>query len=329
MALARYIRRRLKLLLLCGISLSIVVMIILSLRDTHADEEIVRSHQSHNHDQVNYKQVKFSTNLLVVVISAPSHENERNVIRQTWASKPPPEVSVRFAVGTNGIQDKLLDSLAKESSSHGDLLLLENLQESFQQLTKKVLETMKFVVKNVQFNFLMKVDEDSFVRLEEVSYELLSKPQERLYWGFFDGRASVKRSGKWEEKEYVLCDRYLPYALGGGYVLSKDLVQYVVTNADLLQIFKNEDASLGTWLAPLNINRIHDPHFDTEYKSRGCFNSYLVTHKKSPADMQQLHTNLKSNGHLCSAEHQERLSYIYNWNAPPSKCCERNDIKVP
>jgi galactosylxylosylprotein 3-beta-galactosyltransferase len=42
-----------------------------------------------------------------------------------------------------------------------------------------------------------------------------------LYWGFFDGRAPVQIQGKWAEKDYKICDRYLPYALGGGYVLSQ------------------------------------------------------------------------------------------------------------
>ena len=45
-----------------------------------------------------------------------------------------------------------------------------------------------------------------------------------LYWGFFDGRAPVQKQGKWAQKDYHLCDRYLPYAVGGGYVLSQVII---------------------------------------------------------------------------------------------------------
>ncbi|KAH3827040.1 hypothetical protein DPMN_128968 [Dreissena polymorpha] len=175
----------------------------------------------------------------------------------------------------------------------------------------------------------MKVDEDSFVRVDKVSDELLSKPQERLYWGFFDGRAHVKKSGKWEERDYVLCDRYLPYALGGGYVLSKDLITYVAENSHLFSIFKSEDASLGTWLGPLNIHRSHDTNFDTEFVSRGCFNSYIVTHKKSPDDLKELQNNMIKLGQLCTQEKRTRLSYEYDWTVSPTKCCERKDPSIP
>lgn len=37
----------------------------------------------------------------------------------------------------------------------------------------------------------------------------------RLYWGFLDGRARPRRKGQWAEKDWVLCDRYLPYQVSG------------------------------------------------------------------------------------------------------------------
>ncbi len=90
----------------------------------------------------------------------------------------------------------------------------------------------------------------------------------------------------------MLCDRYLPYALGGGYVLSHDLVAYIAATADMFSFYNSEvsdllffassiphhreslpfpllqDVSVGTWLAPLNITRQHDIRFDTEWKVR-------------------------------------------------------------
>ena len=67
-----------------------------------------------------------------------------------------------------------------------------------------------------------------------------SVPTKRLYWGYFDGRAHPKRQGKWGEYSWVICDHYLPYAVGGGYVLSTDVVTALASAAPLLSVFANE-----------------------------------------------------------------------------------------
>lgn len=53
--------------------------------------------------------------------------------------------------------------------------------------------------------------------------------------------------------------------VGGGYVLSHLLVDFVARNGMLLKAYANEDVSVGTWLAGLNVHYVHDPRFDTEY----------------------------------------------------------------
>jgi len=55
----------------------------------------------------------------------------------------------------------------------------------------------------------------------------------------------VKTQGQWAEPNYHLCDRYLPYARGGGYVLTQDLAQYILTNRNLLQMYNSEDVTIG------------------------------------------------------------------------------------
>lgn len=149
----------------------------------------------------------------------------------------------------------------------------------------------------------------------------------KLYWGFMDGRAKPQTKGRWSEQEWRLCDRYLPYALGGGYVLGRRLVDYIANNAALLKRFASEDVSVGAWLAGLEVEYWHDSRFNTEWKSRGCFNSYLVTHKQTDSDMRQMYQSLIASGYICSKEHRERLSYEYNWNVsliiiPSWKLCD-------
>ena len=109
----------------------------------------------------------------------------------------------------------------------------------------------------------------------------------------------------------------------------QDLVQYLATNSKYLQMFKNEDTSVGTWLGPLKIHRVHDVRFDTEFRSRGCNNRYLVSHKQSVEDFRSKHYSLQAKGLLCENEVKTRMSYQYNWNTVPSKCCVRNDTSLP
>ena len=319
-------KRRFSSALLFGLLAIITLMVLLTFCHTPCDIEREINSRVLTEKQ---KDVLFATNLLIVVMSAPTHFDVRNVIRETWAHILPNGASVRFVLGRKNLPEETVENMKQEDKIHRDLLLLDDIEESYSSLTKKLLSTLKWIDAHVKYNFLMKVDEDSFVRVENILEELLAKPQQRLYWGFFDGRAHVKRVGKWAEKDFVLCDRYLPYALGGGYVISKDLVAYVAKNADMLKQLNNEDVSLGTWLGPLDINRIHDVNFDTEYKSRGCYNSYLVTHKKSPEELQELQKNLGMLGRLCSKEVRVRMSYNYNWNDLPTKCCERTDPALP
>ena len=47
-------------------------------------------------------------------------------------------------------------------------------------------------------------------------------------------------------QDWFLCDKYLPYAQGGGYVISHDLVKFVVVNVDRLQ-FYNSEVYLSTY----------------------------------------------------------------------------------
>ena len=65
--------------------------------------------------------------------------------------------------------------------------------------------------------------------------------------GFFNGNAPVFKRGPWKETKFLLCDRYLPYAAGGGYILSHDLVAFIASNSRYLQLYDNDDVSVGVW----------------------------------------------------------------------------------
>jgi len=266
--------------------------------------------------------------LLIVVVSAPNNLAKRMAVRNTWlrqAHATSHDVRHFFVVGSGSLSEPMTSELNRENSQFGDLLLLP-LVDEYGKLTEKVLEAFVRLDETWDFNYLLKVDDDSFVRVGELLDELKnSNYKSGLYWGYFDGRAPVQRRGKWAEDNYVLCDRYLPYALGGGYVVSANLVTYMANNADDLQVFGSEDVSVGTWLAPLrSVHRVHDLRFDTQWTSRGCSNKHLVTHKVSPADMKAKYAKLVDSQfrEMCDQEIVKRSAYDYNWKTSPSNCCK-------
>ncbi|KAG8239239.1 hypothetical protein J437_LFUL018911 [Ladona fulva] len=282
---------------------------------------------------------KISAFLFILIMSSPDGTKQRNAIRETWATYTDVDVRHIFVIGTKSLSNEQSLALVKEYEKNGDLILLAELEDSYQSLTIKLLRSLTWLESAAEFSFALKCDDDTLVRvplLVKVLKAKMNLRQEndsplRLYWGFFDGRAHVQRAGKWAEMNWVMCDRYFPYALGGGYVLSKDLVRLLANRAPDLELYRSEDVSVGAWLSTVKgLERWHDPRFDTEYLSRGCNEEYIVTHKKSPDSMRLAFNSLSSTGRLCpSGEFRVRNSYNYNWNTLPSRCCIRNDSSVP
>lgn len=242
-----------------------------------------------------------------------------------------------FVVGTQGMDSEGFEKISNEENENSDLLLLNNLRDSYQALTKKLMMSFEEILKNHNFKYVLKCDDDTYVKLDSLASDLVTYDDEldkkrfddtfvkpELYWGFFNGRAQIKKGGQWKESHFTLCDRYLPYALGGGYVLSKNLVEFISNNSKSLNSFVSEDISVGSWLSNFrNIHRRHDPRFDTAYLPRKCRNYHIVLHKRTAAHMSDIY-----NGYLCTFEDADEasvkrpLEYFYDWTKPPTKCCD-------
>ena len=266
------------------------------------------------------------TFLLIIVLTGPKNIRRRNAMRMTWLNVTKfPSVSRRFVIGMSDLDRTTRESLEHEQNVHGDMLFLPDFKDQYKQLTRKLLSALLWINENINCSFVMKVDDDSFARLGVIEAELKVKYDQvdNLYWGFHRGSSRVKYSGPWTEPNWILCDRYLPYALGGGYIISRKLVEYISNISSLLVLYNSEDVSLGAWLSPIQLTRVHDPRFDTEWQSRGCRNAHIVSHKQSIEDMYNKCKTLQKDGKLCMKEEFLRESFIYSWNVPPSQCCER------
>ena len=72
------------------------------------------------------------------------------------------------------------------------------------------------------------------------------------------------------------CPPDIPYATGGGYVVSWEPLRLIASNADMYSKYASEDVSMGLWLAPFAMNRVHDRRFDAGWRRRGCVDDRYV-----------------------------------------------------
>jgi len=196
---------------------------------------------------------KLKTHLMILIMTRPEDAQLRGTIRDTWlrlSTKTPQQFRYVFPIGGMsmakgdlGKRFKRINAeiyLTKMGSeklrSEGDVLLLLNVTDTYEKLAQKTAASIRAAVDSYDFNFLLKVDGDAFVRLGALLHSLRDVDHPRLYWGFLDGRAKPFRRGKWKESDWILCDRYLPYHLGGGYVLARQLAEIIASNYRLMKV---------------------------------------------------------------------------------------------
>ena len=142
--------------------------------------------------------------------------------------------------------------MTSEAEVYRDLIVLNNVTDSRDTLIQRTLQSFEYIIKrNYNFLYIFKCDNDTYVNLRIIAEKLRDRQKHRrFYWGEFLGATGILREGPYAEQKCSTCETYLPYAYGGGYLLSRDLVELVASNAAHLMIYNNEDVSLGAWLAP-------------------------------------------------------------------------------
>ena len=246
---------------------------------------------------------KRDVRLAVLVLSSMKANERRNVIRETWMKKyreRTSEVFVKFSVGTEGLSSDEIRKLTMENFKYDDLLLLPNLYDSYNNLTRKVLQSFVSIDNHYNFSHLLKCDDDSFIVLDTILRELKQrKSKQNYYWGYHYKKPVVRRHGKWAEKNWFLCGTYLPYAAGGGYILTQDLVRRIAASSNDLVLYNNEDVSIGTWLSPYKVERRHDERFNTYPDSSNCYNDQIILAERNTKDMYDMQKHLDRWQRLC------------------------------
>lgn len=158
------------------------------------------------------QQQKDPTFLVILIITRPKSIFRRKAIRESFlrhANETGHGKSVKhyFVIGSEGLERDLQLRLQEEP----DLLMLP-IQDGYERLTVKVLSAMSVLHVIEDFKYVLKVDDDMFVRVPELVKDLEDNhPRKMHYQGYFRGAVKVLRDqpeNKWFEPDYPICDRF-------------------------------------------------------------------------------------------------------------------------
>lgn len=244
--------------------------------------------------------------LFIGVLSATNHFAERMTIRKTWMQSvavKSSKVAVRFFVALN-TRSEVNAILKKEAAYFGDIEILP-FMDRYELVVLKTIAICEYGVQNVTAAYIMKCDDDTFIRIDTVLKEIEgTSPTKSLYLGNLNLLHRPLRTGKWAVSyEEWPEEIYPPYANGPGYVVSSDIAKYIVIQHQnhSLRLFKMEDVSMGMWVEQFNtMKHVHYSH-NWKFCQYGCMDDYYTAHYQSPRQMICLwDILLKGRAHCCN-----------------------------
>eukprot|EP00299_Pterocystis_sp_00344_P012298 c587_g1_i1.p1 GENE.c587_g1_i1~~c587_g1_i1.p1 ORF type:complete len:315 (-),score=70.43 c587_g1_i1:67-969(-) len=229
--------------------------------------------------------------VLIAVVTAPQHEDVRHAIRNTWGNltaKQQKRVDVRFFVGelppTLNNADKIEANL-----NRSDVIRLEGFIEHYNNLTAKAKGIFSWAASQ-NYSALMKVDDDSFVRVD-VMLAFIDSHNESLsniYAGHINrpeyGECVVHKNptSKWYMYDQYPFDTFPEFADGPGFLLGSRALKFLSQNSKNLVDYRCDDAAVGIWTAELGLEKIEMPLSIYDF---GCSSQHVLTNPVSAGEM--------------------------------------------
>ncbi|RZB55070.1 Hydroxyproline O-galactosyltransferase GALT3 isoform M [Glycine soja] len=170
--------------------------------------------------------------LLIGVFSTGNNFERRMALRRSWMQYEAVhsgEVAVRFFIGLHK-NNRVNFELWTEAQAYGDIQLMPFV-DYYSLISLKTIAICIMGTKIIPSKYIMKTDDDAFVRIDEVLSSLKGKPSEGLLYGLISSKSSPQRDegSKWyiSEEEWPH-DTYPPWAHGPGYVISRDIAKFIV-----------------------------------------------------------------------------------------------------
>ncbi|KAM0982565.1 hypothetical protein ACFXTH_015463 [Malus domestica] len=239
--------------------------------------------------------------LFIGILSAGNHFAERMAVRKSWMQHNlirSSKVVARFFVALHAKKEVNVE-LKKEAEFFGDIVIVPYM-DNYDLVVLKTVAICEYGVRTRAAKYIMKCDDDTFVRVGAVIREAHKVPEGRsLYVGNINYYHKPLRYGKWAVtyEEWPEED-YPPYANGPGYILSSDIAKFVVSEFERrkLRLFKMEDVSMGMWVEKFNSSKPVEYRHSLKFCQFGCIEDYYTAHYQSPRQMMCMWGKLKQLG---------------------------------
>ncbi|XP_010551484.1 PREDICTED: hydroxyproline O-galactosyltransferase GALT4-like [Tarenaya hassleriana] len=227
--------------------------------------------------------------MFIGILSAGNHFAERMAVRKSWMQNKLIKSSkavARFFVAMHARKEVNVE-LKKEAEYFGDIVMVPYM-DHYDLVVLKTVAICEYGVRTVAAKYIMKCDDDTFVRLDAVIEEAKKVKEQNLYIGNINFYHRPLRSGKWAVRYEEWPEEYYPpYANGPGYILSYDIAQFIVEEFEeqRLRLFKMEDVSMGMWVEKFNESRPVEMVHSLKFCQFGCVQDYYTAHYQSPRQM--------------------------------------------
>ncbi|CAD6243945.1 unnamed protein product [Miscanthus lutarioriparius] len=228
--------------------------------------------------------------LLIGIFSTANNFKRRMAIRRTWMQYDAVRqgaVLVRFFVGlhTNLMVN---EELWNEAHTYGDIQVLPFV-DYYSLITWKTLAICIYGTSALSAKYLMKTDDDAFVRVDEIQSTVKQlNVSHGLLYGRINSDSGPHRNpeSKWyiSEEEWPE-EKYPPWAHGPGYVVSQDIARAINNwyKASRLKMFKLEDVAMGIWVNDMKKDGLPVKYeTDKRINIDGCNDGYVVAHYQEP-----------------------------------------------
>ncbi|MBA0613790.1 hypothetical protein Godav_014157 [Gossypium davidsonii] len=238
--------------------------------------------------------------LFIGVLSAGNHFAERMAVRKSWVQHKlikSSKVVARFFVALNGRKDINVE-LKKEAEYFGDIVIVPYM-DNYDLVVLKTVAICEYGIRTVAAKYIMKCDDDTFVRVDPVIKEAKKLGDRSLYIGNMNYYHKPLRNGKWAVTyEEWPEEEYPPYANGPGYIVSSDIAQFIVDEFEnhKLRLFKMEDVSMGMWVEKFNSSKAVEYQHSLKFCQFGCIEDYYTAHYQSPRQMLCMWAKLQKQG---------------------------------
>ncbi|KAI3762615.1 hypothetical protein L1987_53052 [Smallanthus sonchifolius] len=192
--------------------------------------------------------------LFIGVLSAGNHFAERMVVRKSWMLYElvkSSHVVARFLVALHA-RKEVNAELKKEAYFFGYIVIVPYM-DNYDLVFLKTIAICEYGVRTASAKYIMKCDDDTFIRVDVVLSEA---------------------NKEWPEED---CP---PYANGPGYILSSDIAEFIASEFEKhnLKLFKMEDVSMGMWVEQFNkTNGVEYVH-SLKFCQFGCIEDYYTAH---------------------------------------------------